>query len=48
MNLLHHFIRPARGGAMGVVIVFALLLTIAAKGLAGITHPKHIFYWLLN
>ena len=31
MNLLHHLLRPARGGAMGVVIVFALLLTIAAK-----------------
>jgi hypothetical protein len=30
-------LRPARGGAAGVVVVFAILLTIAAKaGLLGI------------
>jgi hypothetical protein len=31
-NLLRHLIRPARGGAIAVIIVFAFLLFIAAKG----------------
>jgi len=36
-NLLHHLIRPARGGAIGVVIVFAVLLALGEKaGLMGI------------
>jgi hypothetical protein len=30
-NLLRHLIRPARGGAVAVIIVFAFLLFIAAK-----------------
>src|SRR5271169_4743919 len=32
IEMLSHLIRPARGAAAGVVIVFALLLAIAAKG----------------
>jgi hypothetical protein len=36
-NLLHHLIRPARGGAIDVVIVFAVLLALGEKaGLMGI------------
>lgn len=31
MNLFRHFARPARGGAAAVVIVFAILLVIAAR-----------------
>jgi hypothetical protein len=33
LRLLHHLVRPARGGAAAVVIVFALLLFLAAKAL---------------
>ena len=32
LNLFRHLIRPARGGAVAVIIVFAFLLSIAAKG----------------
>ena len=36
-NLLRHFLRPARGGAAAVVIIFALLLALATKaGFTGI------------
>jgi hypothetical protein len=36
-NLIPHLIRPIRGGAAGVLIVFALLLSVAAHaGLFGI------------
>jgi len=31
INLLRHLIRPARGGAVAVIVVFAFLLFIAAK-----------------
>jgi hypothetical protein len=31
LRLLHHLVRPARGGAAAVAIVFALLLFLAAK-----------------
>src|SRR5271155_5432101 len=31
LKLLHHLLRPARGGAAAVVVVFALLLSLAAK-----------------
>ena len=48
MNLLKHLLRPARGGAMAVVIVFALLLTVAAKGLAGIPLAMLIFSWFFK
>src|ERR1700675_2250459 len=33
LSLLRHLVRPARGGAAAVVIVFALLLFLAAKAL---------------
>src|SRR3974390_1151964 len=37
IKLVHHLVRPTRGGAAGVVVVFALLLFIAGKaGLMGI------------
>ena len=36
-RLFRHLVRPARGGAAGVVIVFAMLLAICAQaGLMGI------------
>jgi hypothetical protein len=31
LKILRHLLRPARGGAAGVLIVFALLLSVAAK-----------------
>ncbi len=37
LRLFRHLVRPARGGAAGVVIVFALLLVVSAQaGLMGI------------
>ena len=32
LKIISHLLRPTRGGAAGVVIVFAVLLSIAAKG----------------
>ena len=32
MNILPHLLRPVRGAARGVLIVFSVLLTIAVKG----------------
>src|SRR5882762_4333681 len=50
MNLLRHLLRPARGGAMGVVIVFALLLTIAAKAsyLLGLPLALLVLSWFFK
>jgi len=31
MNLLPYLLRPARGGALGVVVIFAIGLTISVK-----------------
>jgi hypothetical protein len=48
-NLLHHLLRPARGGAAGVVVVFAILLTLAAKaGFAGIPLALILISWLFK
>jgi hypothetical protein len=48
-SLLHHMLRPARGGAAGVVVVFAILLTIAAKaGFAGIPLALILVSWLFK
>jgi hypothetical protein len=45
-KLLHHLIRPARGGAAGVVVVFAFLLFIASKaGFAGIPLAFVVTSW---
>jgi hypothetical protein len=42
-------LRPARGGAAGVVVVFAVLLTIAAKaGLPGIPLALILISWLFK
>jgi hypothetical protein len=47
--LLHHLIRPARGGAAGVVIVFAVLLTVAANaGLLGIPLALILLSWFFK
>src|SRR5260370_32762116 len=49
MNLVHHLLRPARGGAAGVVVVFAILLSIAAKaGLLGIPLALILLSWLFK
>jgi hypothetical protein len=46
LKLIHHLIRPARGGAAGVVVVFAFLLFIATKvGLAGIPLALVVTSW---
>jgi hypothetical protein len=48
-NILSHLLRPARGGAAGVVIVFALLLSIAAKaGLMGLPLALILTSWLFK
>src|SRR5882757_2823314 len=42
-------LRPARGGAAGVVVVFAVLLTLAAKaGLAGLPLALLLLSWLFK
>jgi hypothetical protein len=47
--LLHHLLRPARGGAAGVVVVFAILLSLAAKsGLLGIPLALILISWLFK
>jgi hypothetical protein len=48
-RLLRHLVRPARGGAAGVVIVFALLFFIAAKaGYAGIPLAVVLTSWFFK
>jgi hypothetical protein len=49
MKLLPHLIRPARGSAAGVIIVFALLLTVAAKaGLFGLPLAFILTSWFFK
>jgi hypothetical protein len=49
LKLLHHLLRPARGGAAAVVVVFAFLLIIAAKaGLIGIPLALLVFSWFFK
>jgi hypothetical protein len=48
-KILRHLIRPARGGAAGVLIVFAVLLSIAAKaGLVGIPMALILTSWFFK
>jgi hypothetical protein len=48
-KLLAHLVRPARGGAAGVVIVFAFLLFIASKaGLLGIPLALIVLSWFFK
>ena len=45
-TIISHLLRPARGGAAGVLIVFALLLTIASHaGLFGIPMACILTSW---
>jgi hypothetical protein len=49
MKMLSHLVRPASGGAAGVVIVFALLLAIAAEGgLLGIPLAFIVTSWFFK
>jgi hypothetical protein len=48
-KIIPHLLRPARGGAAGVVIVFALLLSIAAKaGLFGLPLTLILTSWFFK
>jgi hypothetical protein len=48
-KLLHHLIRPTRGGAAAVVVVFAFLLYIAGKaGLIGIPLALIVISWFFK
>src|SRR6267154_740638 len=49
LKSIPHLLRPARGGAAGVVIVFALLLSIAAKaGLFGLPLTLILTSWFFK
>jgi hypothetical protein len=48
-NRIPHLIRPIRGGAAGVLIVFALLLSVAAHaGLFGIPRAVILTSWFFK
>lgn len=48
-SLFRHMLRPARGGAAGVVVVFAILLSLAAKaGLPGLPLALLLLSWLFK
>jgi hypothetical protein len=49
LNLLHHLVRPTRGGAAGVLLVFAFLLVLAAKaGWVGIPLGLLVISWFFK
>src|ERR1700682_2024329 len=49
LKIISHLLRPTRGGAAGVLIVFAILLYIAAKvGLVGIPLAFIITSWFFK
>src|SRR6202140_4023181 len=49
LKIISHLLRPARGGAAGVLIVFAVLLSIAAKaGLLGIPMALILTSWFFK
>src|SRR3984893_17293589 len=48
-KLIRHLIRPTRGGAAGVLIVFAVMLSLAAKaGLMGIPPALILTSWFFK
>jgi hypothetical protein len=48
-NLIRHLIRPTRGGAAGVLVVFAVLLSLAARaGLMGIPLALIVTSWFFK
>ena len=48
-KLLRHLLRPTRGGAAGVVVVFAFLLVLAARaGLVGIPMALLVISWFFK
>jgi hypothetical protein len=48
-KLLRHLLRPTRGGAAGVVVVFAFLLVLAARaGLMGIPMAMLVLSWFFK
>jgi hypothetical protein len=49
LNLLHHLLRPTRGGAAAVVVVFAFLLFVAAQArLVGIPLALLVTSWFFK
>src|ERR1700722_14474741 len=49
LNIIRHAIRPTRGGAAAVLIVFALLLMVAARaGISGIPLALNLFSWFFK
>src|SRR3984893_17246867 len=49
LKILRHLLRPTRGGAAGVLIVFALLLSLAAKArFAGIPPALILTSWFFK
>src|SRR5882724_6456322 len=49
LKIISHLLRPARGGAAGVLIVFAVLLSVAAKaGLLGIPLAFILTSWFFK
>src|SRR5580692_2658797 len=49
LNLLRHLVRPARGGAAAVIVVFAFLLIMAARaGLVGIPLALLVISWFFK
>src|SRR5882762_5888283 len=49
LKFFSHLLRPARGGAAGVVIVFAVLLSLAAKaGLMGLPLALILTSWFFK
>src|ERR1700722_16173458 len=49
LNIIRHAIRPTRGGAAAVLIVFALLLMVAARaGISGIPLALILFSWFFK
>jgi hypothetical protein len=47
-NLLRHLLRPARGGAAMLIIVFAFILSIASRSLAGLPAVLLICSWFFK
>ena len=48
-NLLHHLIRPARGGAGALIVVFAILMSVSASaGLLGMPLGLILLSWFFK